>query len=441
MNPSHDIRPLGSRRRSDGIWIARMMILASLAVLAACSDILEQEAPSRVPAELLDDPQYATLRVRSAIGDFECMLAHYIISTGRVGDELADAQLGEAGWDYDRRTIDPVRGGPYATVDCDGGTTIQGYYVPLSVARFQADEILRLLEGWTDQQVPGRDSLIALAAVYAGYSLVYMGETMCSSAIDVGPEMTPAELLTEAEGRFTRAIDAGSIANTPDVVALAYLGRARARRSLDNLSDAKTDAEQVPPGFVYNATYSNAVFRRENRVYTQLFRDNASSVETPFRSLLTEGAPDPRVVVMDGGQLGQDTQTPVWVTTKYPSIDSPIPIGTYEEAQLIIAEALLEAGSPTAAIGVIDALRDAIGVPDYSGPTDAQSVQNLIIEERKRELFLEGQRLADIIRYDLPLTPPPGTPFPKGSQYGTQVCFPLPDIERLNNPNIGGSNG
>lgn len=438
MTTSHDAPFSIAWLRSRSLMGAHALVFSGLIALAACSEILEQEAPSRVPAELLDDPQYAQLRVRSAVGDFECMLAHYIISTGRVADELGDAQLGEAGWDYDRRSIDPVRGGPYATVDCDGGSTIQGYYVPLSVARFQADEILRLLEGWTDQQVPGRDSLIAVAAVYAGYSLVYMGETMCSSAIDVGPEMTPTELLTEAEERFTRAIDAASIANVPDILTLAYLGRARARRGLGNLSGAKTDAEQVPPGFEFNATYSSAVFRRENRVFTQLFRDNASTVEPTFRGLLTEGVADPRVVVMDGGQIGHDAETPVWVTTKYSAIDSPIPIGTYEEAQLIIAEALLEAGSPDLAVGLVNALRDPLGIPDYSGATDAASVRNLIIEERMRELFLEGHRLADIIRYDLPLVPAPGTPFPKGSQYGTQVCFPLPDIERLNNPNIGG---
>jgi hypothetical protein len=437
MTTSHHLR--ASFTSSHRQRVTGALLLGALVTLASCSEILKQEAPSRVPAELLDDPAFAELRVRSAVGDFECMLAHYIISTARVGDEFGDAQLGEAGWDYDRRSIDPVRGGPYATVDCDGGALIQGYYVPLSVARFQADEILRLLEGWSDEQVPSRDSLMAVAAVYAGYSLVYMGETMCSSAIDVGPEMTPAELLTEAEERFTTAIAAGTAANVPDIVTLAYLGRARARRGLGNLTDARTDAEQVPPGFVYNATYSSAVFRRENRVFTQLFRDNASTVQTAFRDLMTEGVPDPRVVVFDGGQIGHDASTPVFVSTKYPTIDAPIPIGRYEEAQLIIAEALIEAGNPGAAVSIIDARRAQLGIPAYSGPTDAASVLNLLIEERARELFLEGHRLADIIRYDLPLDPAPGTPFPKGSEFGTQVCFPLPDVERLNNPNIGDS--
>jgi starch-binding outer membrane protein, SusD/RagB family len=76
------------------------------------------------------------------------------------------------------------------------------------------------------------------------------------------------------------------------------------------------------------------------------------------------------------------------------------------------------------------------GIPPYGGGT-ADQVQSQIIEERSRELFLEGQRLGDIIRYGLPLYPAPGTPFPvAGGVFGTQVCFPLPAVERLNNPNI-----
>lgn len=42
-----------------------------------------------------------------------------------------------------------------------------------------------------------------------------------------------------------------------------------------------------------------------------------------------------------------------------------------------------------------------------------------------------------MIRYGLPPFPAPGTPFPiAGGFFGDQVCFPLPAVERLNNPNI-----
>jgi len=77
------------------------------------------------------------------------------------------------------------------------------------------------------------------------------------------------------------------------------------------------------------------------------------------------------------------------------------------------------------------------GLPPYdaTGQTAAQ-VKTQIIEERRRELFLEGHRLGDIRRYALPLSPPAGAAYPGGGLYGSQSCFPLPDVERLNNPNI-----
>lgn len=74
--------------------------------------------------------------------------------------------------------------------------------------------------------------------------------------------------------------------------------------------------------------------------------------------------------------------------------------------------------------------RDAATGPSPSSPLP-------IIEDRRRELFVEGHRLGDIRRYALPLSPAAGTPYPGGGGvYGTQSCFPLPDVERVNNPNI-----
>jgi hypothetical protein len=33
--------------------------------------------------------------------------------------------------------------------------------------------------------------------------------------------------------------------------------------------------------------------------------------------------------------------------------------------------------------------------------------------------------------------PEPGTAYRKGGLYGTDICFPIPDVEIRNNPNIG----
>ena len=39
-------------------------------------------------------------------------------------------------------------------------------------------------------------------------------------------------------------------------------------------------------------------------------------------------------------------------------------------------------------------------------------------------------------RFNLTLTPAPGSAFYHGGIYSDQICFPLPEVEYLNNPNI-----
>lgn len=58
-----------------------------------------------------------------------------------------------------------------------------------------------------------------------------------------------------------------------------------------------------------------------------------------------------------------------------------------------------------------------------------------VVEQRHRELF-EGRRLGDIGRLGLPLNPAAGAPYVSGSAYSDQSCFPLPDVERINNPEL-----
>jgi hypothetical protein len=284
--------------------------------------------------------------------------------------------------------------------------------------------------------VPERTSLIATASAYGGYSLVLLGEGMCSAAIDVGPELTRAQLLAEAETRFSRAIEAATESGENDIGQLALVGRARARLDLGDLAGAAADAAQVLPGFVVNATYSSTKPRRENLVFTYTHRELNATVDLPFRDLTFGGVPDPRVVVVDAEMVGADAQTPIFQPTKYPSIESPIPVATWEEAQLILAEAALAGVGSGDAVDIINTLHANAGLPPYAGGTPDE-VMAQVIEERSRELFLEGQRLGDMIRYDLPLFPAAGTPFPvAGGTFGSQVCFPLPAVERLNNPNI-----
>jgi hypothetical protein len=238
-----------------------------------------------------------------------------------------------------------------------------------------------------------------------------------------------------AETRFTTAITAAQATQQTDMLNAAYVGRARARLFQGNKAGAAAAAALVPKGFRLTASNDASDNRLYNRIYavTQQFGDY--TIEDLSRDLKTEkGESDPRSAVKLTATRPADAKSPIYVPNKYAGGDDvPTPIATYEEAQLIIAEA--QGGA--AAVTAINGLRATVGLQAYTGPTDAASIQNLIIDERRRVLFLEGFRNYDLQRFNLPFTPAVGTPFPlKGGTYGNTRCLPLPDVERFNNPNI-----
>jgi hypothetical protein len=409
-------------------------------VAAGCGSLTETSASQILSSNLLT-PSNAGLLAGSVVADFECAYADYAAATGIVSDELGDAQLSQAVWDYDRRTLHNTS--PLVDNTCPNSTQGPGVWAPLSTARFDGDNLLGLLNGWTTAQVANKVQLIGQTAAYTGYALTLMGETMCAGAVDGGPKLTPDSLLGLADTHFGTAITNATTASDASTLTMAYLGRARERLDRGKPVDAAADAAQVPSGYVKVATYDASSTRRENRIWTIMWRDFFFTVDVPFRAFMTGGKPDRRVVVDSemkpggGAVIGPDQVTAIWGEEKYQSISDPIPIAHYSEAQLIIAEADNDAGNPGAAVNIINALRLAQATPGdtmapYTGSANKDSVQAAIIHERAAELFLEGHRLADMIRYGqtfIPLYPAAGTLFKDGGTFGTQLCFPLPVIE------------
>jgi hypothetical protein len=421
------------------VRLARWLILVLPLALTSCDaldNLISVESPSRVVAADLDDPANADLLVNSAINDFRCSLVHFISAGAYVGNEWGvggDTGGGSFVW-YDARVFSPTGWtSMYATGDCSG--TAPNVYEPLSKARWLADDVLRRLDDWGDSQVPNRTELTAKAAAFAGYSLTLLGEAMCSAALDLGEEMTPDEIFAEADERFTRAIEAAGAAGTTDILNLARVGRARERLNRGQEADAATDAALVPEGFSYEFPYSSADESTENKIYALMDRELMATVEVGYRDMEFQGQPDPRVVAVDLGLLGPGTDIEIWGTTKYTSLDSPVPVATWEEAQLILAEVSLNGGQLQQAVDIINGLHARVGLPPFES-NDPAEIRAQLIYERAAELFLEGQHMQDLERFNLPLYPAPGTPFYHGGIYSDQICFPLPDVEYLNNPNI-----
>jgi starch-binding outer membrane protein, SusD/RagB family len=405
--------------------------LAALAVVLAAGAcdfdrLLRVDTPSRLPEDKFLQPANAALISSSAVADYECALGAYQVASGLGAGEFVETTQTASRWSFDRRNILPVDA-HYSTFGC---ATI-GVYTPINTARYTNDQAVRALEGWTDAQVPNRTRMIALNSALAGFSLILLGEGFCEGTINVGPLLTSQQLFDSAEVRLTRAIEVAtplSDAAGQAILNLARVGRARARINKGDKAGAAADAQLVPVGFVYNATADQTDSRRNNRVYAQNNVGFSVSVGAAYRNLN-----DPRVVVTDANRLSSDQVNPLFLQTKFNSLSAPFPIATGVEAQLILAEA--QGGAQGAATLSSLRGRSGVGLPALTAEQTANFTATLV-EERRRELFVQGNRYFDVRRFNLTQEPATGTQYPKAGFYGDQRCWPLPDVERLANPNI-----
>ena len=108
----------------------------------------------------------------------------------------------------------------------------------------------------------------------------------------------------------------------------------------------------------------------------------------------------------------------------YTSSYDPVPIMRAEELQLLQAEVHIGNGNYSGAETIMNAIRTAAGVADYSG-TDASNAVDRVLHEKRYSLFLEGHRLVDMRHYgktgDLPLDRP--------ERGDSIVTFPIPETE------------
>ena len=413
--------------------LRRALIAIALMATGACNSLLSVDNPGRVPDEDLGDPSLAPALEAGAIQTFQCGAISYAATAGMLSGEYwsANGFVNNHPWEW--RGVVQIKGEPGS---CNYGraSTFMGFYTPLQQARFQLEDTFNRVEKFTDAQVPTRAKILAEMRAYAGYSLLLLGEGMCDMALDNGPKITRDSTLKLAVVRFTDAIARAGTINDASLKNMSLVGRARAQLDLGNLAAAAADAALVDSGFVRNAEFSESNLMRENRIYNLTTRGEFLSVAPAYQGLTVNGVADPRVAVVNTKRIAQDNVTPLWLETKFnPSgtatATAPLRIASWAEAQLIYAEAT----GGQAGLDAINKVRAVDGIgPLVLAPTD--DFEAAVLEERRRELFSEGQRYGDMLRKGIAFQQ--GTNR-KGQTYSSLTCVPLPDVETLNNPNIG----
>jgi len=449
----------------QAVRFPRPLVLAATIALvfAGCDSLLEVELPGSITEDSLNDPSQATVLVSSAIADIECAYSD-LAATDAAGNE--DVFFRVTGW---WGGAHEYRETP-STTNCNTTENAYGWYTPLHKGRYVAERAFAALNEW---EVENRERLQAQAGIYAGVAYNVLGDYFCEVTADKGPLMSPDETLAKAEDYLTKAlaniqasgdfaIADGEVTTSARQMAHALRARVRFSRGPAHYADALADAAEVQEGFIAWVTReasgprqrSNKVFSGNNEnayntvngVVTWWPLSNPQPIPfTGYRNLgiLPDGravtdagfaittadagaVADPRVPVLDTGQTSNGHA--LWTQQKYTSRDSDIPLVKWEEVWLIRAE--IEGGQT--AIDLVNDIRAHHGLPlvTYLSASDAEGIENLIIEERRRSLFLEARFWATKIQHKDKLWFPRGRDFtPAGHAYRNAVRVVMPDNE------------
>lgn len=113
-----------------------------------------------------------------------------------------------------------------------------------------------------------------------------------------------------------------------------------------------------------------------------------------------------KVLLRSSGTLTLDELSGDYDVVRYQSFEDFVPFMRNEELVLIYAEANASSNSGEA-VRAINAVRSAAGLGAYSGGTDAASIVDEVVNQRRYSLFGEGHRWVDMRRLgrlgDLPL--------------------------------------
>ena len=450
----------GRRTRGSASLLLATIPLVALA-LGACDldELLQVDLPGDVTEPDLADPALASTLALGVQADFECGLVDYIWYPGLWFNEFLNASSSRpnALMELRAQLID-VYADP-----CASGTG--PVYGPMMTPRLQAVRAKSLITGYEAGSVANAGELLAGISLYQGYAEQIMGEYHCGVVVldheqypEGGPLGTREEAWQRAIELFTEAISGG----TADVRNAALVGRARANLNLGNMSQVVADANMVPEGFQYVATYSQNPNRRTNKIATRnqeafslmphrdygIPGESQMTITSDGRATWLDqggGVDDPRVELRahpDGATDGRNGTILVRFQEKYQERDDPIPFATWREAQLMIAEALggqdavdainLLRTNPAGLHSNIDASAWPLPTADYLAGASAAEIMEAVREERRRELFGQGTRGGDKLRWN--------EPWELENEFGFALengrSLPISFLEVASNPNV-----
>jgi hypothetical protein len=332
--------------------------------------------------------------------------------------------------------------------------TLKGFFIDLTSARAIADKADAAYNQFAPDSV-GHGVALALG----GYTYIMLAEGFCegvpvstlnaNGSITYGQPLTREQLLEIAVERFDSAITVATTDGDAITLNLARVGLGRTLLDSNDYAAAAAAVAAVPTGFLYNVGASTNSAVENNGIWQYTFgelgfsvSDNEGTNGLTFTDTLTPANNDPRIPVFNTGAPGVDrTLGPFIQQLLYPAQTTPIPLATYTEAQLIIAENLLKTGGGW--LATLNALRTTVpGLAPLVDPGTPAAEQNLLFHERAFWMYLTGHREGDLRRLIRQYGRTALEVFPigidaNGIPYGSDVNFEVSQDED-NNPNFHG---
>ncbi|EZH71892.1 glycan metabolism protein RagB [Aquimarina atlantica] len=190
--------------------------------------------------------------------------------------------------------------------------------------------------------------------------------------------------------------------------AVATLYAGQSSESLDSLNDSFFDLNgdlNVGPKHVYSLNpgdFTNGLFKVPQQSGDQIIVHDSwiNDAEAGDTRVTTKTALRP-VPAQSSDDLNGANEIAL-----YASNISPIDMIRNEELILVYAEASILANNLADAVTALDVIRNAAGLPNYSGAVTADALTTEMLNQRRYSLWAENHRMFDLRRYDLSNTLP-----------------------------------
>lgn len=464
------LRELVRRRTSRSAVASGLgVLLVMLGVgLAGCSALTGDQP---LPAGTADPGSVANAvgaagMVASARAQFQWALALFIPQAGLLTDELqANARF----------TLLANNAFPDQNVAVDARLLPEGNYKlgtdnvynVLQQLRALANQAIGGLQAYApDSSANRRGEMYALE----GYAEVMLADMFCSGVplstsnfsggYTLAPSSTTQEVYQHALVLFDSALTLAH--DSTPIVGLASVGKARALTDLGQYAQAAQAVRDIPVSFVFSqpilecgstaitACPASGVQAKISFAVVGSAADTEGGVGLPYSS-----SGDPRTM-RRATPISVTSGDTIWFPAKYTyGAVNTIVVASGIEAQLIQAEAALQAGSSTW-LDLLNALRTdgtqtggvynagtggVAGLAPLTDPGATIDRQALLFRERAFWLYLTGERQGDLRRLVTQYRWPSGTVYPHGlypnlgaygASYSTNIDAPIPQAELYN---------